>query len=265
MNPPKHILLVEDDPAIAEPMRYALQREGWQVDWQTTAHGALQALTQQTFDGLILDVGLPDMDGFDLCRQIRLTWHTPLLFLTARNDEIERIIGLEIGADDYCAKPFSPREIISRMKAIWRRMQTVQAQLSDSSNHPDQPQPPNTTTHTPENDATAYANIQIWGAWRYHTLSYQMFYHGQLLPLTRYELGLLLVLLQQPERVFSREQLMQQVWQHPEHSLERTVDSHIKTLRQKLRAIDPVDPIITHRGFGYSLLRDATLTQNCTE
>ena len=92
-----------------------------------------------------------------------------------------------------------------------------------------------------------------------------MFYHGQLLPLTRYELGLLLVLLQQPERVFSREQLMQQVWQHPEHSLERTVDSHIKTLRQKLRAIDPVDPIITHRGFGYSLLRDATLTQNCAE
>lgn len=246
MHLPKHILLVEDDPAIAEPMCYALQREGWQVDWQTTAQGALHALTQQTFDGLILDVGLPDMDGFDLCRQIRQTYHTPLLFLTARNDEIERIIGLEIGADDYCAKPFSPREIISRIKAIWRRTQSTSQSAPDNASNFSQTL--NSTTHSPD--------IQTWGAWRYHALSYQMFYHEHLLNLTRYELGLLLMLLQQPERVFSREQLMQQVWQHPDHSLERTVDSHIKTLRQKLRAIHPVDPIVTHRGLGYSLLRD---------
>lgn len=256
MHLPKHILLVEDDPAIAEPMRYALQREGWQVDWQTTAQGALHTLTQQTFDGLILDVGLPDMDGFDLCRQIRLTWQTPLLFLTARNDEIERIIGLEIGADDYCAKPFSPREIISRIKAIWRRTQSTPQSLSDNASNakPELISIPTINHNTrPVLNST---NIQTWGAWRYHALSYQMFYHEQLLNLTRYELGLLLMLLQQPERVFSREQLMQQVWQHPEHSLERTVDSHIKTLRQKLRAIHPVDPIVTHRGLGYSLLRD---------
>jgi len=260
MQLPKHILLVEDDPAIAEPMRYALQREGWQVDWQTTAQGALHALTQQTFDGLILDVGLPDMDGFDLCRQIRQTYHTPLLFLTARNDEIERIIGLEIGADDYCAKPFSPREIISRIKAIWRRMQPAQVPQADTPTHIDHLPIPNATINSTAHDTAQHQdispNIQIWGAWRYHALSYQMFYHEQLLNLTRYELGLLLMLLQQPERVFSREQLMQQVWQHPEHSLERTVDSHIKTLRQKLRAIHPADPIITHRGLGYSLLRD---------
>jgi len=257
MQLPKHILLVEDDPAIAEPMRYALQREGWQVDWQTTAQGALHALTQQTFDGLILDVGLPDMDGFDLCRQIRQTYHTPLLFLTARNDEIERIIGLEIGADDYCAKPFSPREIISRIKAIWRRMQPAQADTPTQIDHLPIPNATiNGTAHDTAQHQDISSNIQTWGAWRYHSLSYQMFYHQQLLNLTRYELGLLLVLLQQPERVFSREQLMQQVWQHPEHSLERTVDSHIKTLRQKLRAIHPADPIVTHRGLGYSLLRD---------
>lgn len=257
MNPSKHILLVEDDPAIAEPMCYALQREGWQVDWQTTAQGALQSLQRQGFDGLILDVGLPDMDGFDLCRQIRLTWQTPLLFLTARNDEIERIIGLEIGADDYCAKPFSPREIISRMKAIWRRMQpSQQSQPDNASNAKPEPTTINHNANHPLNSTANSPDIQTWGAWRYHALSYQMFYHEQLLNLTRYELGLLLVLLQQPERVFSREQLMQQVWQHPEHSLERTVDSHIKTLRQKLRAIHPVDPIVTHRGLGYSLLRD---------
>lgn len=240
MTPSKHILLVEDDPAIAEPMCYALQREGWQVHWQTTAQGALELLSTQVFDCLILDVGLPDMDGFDLCRRIRQTCQTPLLFLTARNDEIERIIGLEIGADDYCAKPFSPREIISRIKAIWRRMQP-------SSSEPIHSTPPATPAAT---------DLHTWGAWRYQPHSYQLFYHQQLLNLTRYELGLILLFLQQPERVFSREQLMQQVWQHPDHSLERTVDSHIKTLRQKLHAIHPSDPIVTHRGLGYSLLRD---------
>lgn len=243
MNPSKHILLVEDDPAIAEPMRYALQREGWQVDWQTTAQGALQRFSSQSFDCIILDVGLPDMDGFDLCRQIRQTHQTPLLFLTARNDEIERIIGLEIGADDYCAKPFSPREIISRIKAIWRRMQP-------NSSDPTESQPPAAQI------TQAAPDPHTWGAWRYQPHNYQLFYHQQLLNLTRYELGLILLFLQQPERVFSREQLMQQIWQHPEHSLERTVDSHIKTLRQKLRAIHPTDPIVTHRGLGYSLQRD---------
>lgn len=135
MTSPKQILLVEDDPAIAEPMRYALQREGWQVDWQSTAQGALQQFSSQSFDCIILDVGLPDMDGFDLCRQIRQTHQTPLLFLTARNDEIERIIGLEIGADDYCAKPFSPREIISRIKAIWRRMQPNSTEPTETQPH----------------------------------------------------------------------------------------------------------------------------------
>ncbi len=240
MSAAKQILWVEDDPAIAEPMCYALQREGWQVHWQTTAQGALELLSTQVFDCLILDVGLPDMDGFDLCRRIRQTCQTPLLFLTARNDEIERIIGLEIGADDYCAKPFSPREIISRIKAIWRRMQP-------SSSEPIHSTPPTIPAAT---------DLHTWGAWRYQPHSYQLFYHQQLLNLTRYELGLILLFLQQPERVFSREQLMQQVWQHPDHSLERTVDSHIKTLRQKLHAIHPSDPIVTHRGLGYSLLRD---------
>lgn len=249
MTLPKQILLVEDDPAIAEPMRYALQREGWQVDWQSTAQGALQCLSNQSFDCIILDVGLPDMDGFDLCRQIRQSHQTPLLFLTARNDEIDRIIGLEIGADDYCAKPFSPREIISRIKAIWRRMQLP---VSISNTTPADCKAPDANISSNH----ASADIQHYGVWQYHPHSYQLFYYEKLLHLTRYELGLLLLFLQQPERVFSREQLMQQVWQHPDHSLERTVDSHIKTLRQKLRVIHPVDPIVTHRSLGYSLLRD---------
>ncbi len=236
----KHILLVEDDPAIAEPLIYALQREGWQVHWVTLAADALAKLAQQTMDFLILDVGLPDMDGFDLCRQIRKSYSTPLLFLTARSEEIERIIGLEIGADDYCAKPFSPREIISRIKVIWRRMQPTAA-------------PPVSTPDL----APATADLIEWGVWQLNLLTFHVRYHGQSLTLTRYELRLLEVLLKHPERVWSRTQLMQAAWEHPDHSLERTVDSHIKTLRQKLKLIHPTDPIQTHRGLGYSLSRDA--------
>ncbi len=236
--PSKTILLVEDDPAIAEPLRYALAREDWQVIWHMTAQDALHSLQQQDFDFLILDVGLPDMDGFDLCRQIRKTWQTPLLFLTARNDEIERIIGLEIGADDYCAKPFSPREIASRIKAIWRRMELRAAQAEQA-----------TSASSSESEAIA------WGAWRFDPVTCQIHYHQQSLQLTRYEFRLLELFIRQPERVFSRSQLMQQVWEHPDHSLERTIDSHIKTLRHKLRAIHPDDPIVTHRGLGYSMSR----------
>jgi len=114
--------LVEDDPAIADPLSYALTREGWQVHWRTLAADALTLLQIQPVDFIILDVGLPDGNGFDLCREIRKHWQTPLLFLTARNEEVDRIIGLEIGGDDYCAKPFSPREIVSRIRVIWRRL-----------------------------------------------------------------------------------------------------------------------------------------------
>lgn len=241
----RHILLVEDEPAIAEALSYALKREGWLVVWQTTASEALGALAQQAFDFIILDVGLPDIDGFELCRKIRESWQTPLLFLTARNDEVERIIGLEIGADDYCAKPFSNREIISRIKMIWRRMeQAVQQHISHQQ--------------TPEVSAvTTVANYAIaWGDWRFDAQRMQAYYYDQALQLTRYELGLLTFLLKHPEQVFTRMQLMQQVWEYPDHSLERTVDSHIKTLRQKLKLVQPEqDPIITHRGLGYSLKR----------
>jgi two-component system catabolic regulation response regulator CreB len=241
--PHKHILLVEDDPAIAEPLHYALSREGWDVAWHTTAQAALHALDQQRFDFLILDVGLPDLNGFDLCRQIRQHHTTPLLFLTARNDEIDRIIGLEIGADDYCAKPFSPREIISRIKVIWRRMESTLPPLPTEPVQAPQPLPDPTSVSL------------SWGVWHYDDARCQVHYHGQPLPLTRYELRLLEALLRNPERVLSRAQLMAQAWQHPDHSLERTIDSHIKTLRQKLRAVHPTDPIVTHRGLGYRLSR----------
>lgn len=225
----KTIVLVEDDEAIAQTLIFALEREGWKVHWFNLGLPALDFLQQYPVDFIILDVGLPDSNGFDLCRQLRQHQQTPLLFLTARNDEIERIIGLEIGADDYCAKPFSPREIISRIRVIWRRSEVQSAPVASS---------------------TAGS-----GVWQHQPEKMQISYHGQLLNLTRYEYRLLEVLLKQPERVLSRQQLMQAAWEHPDHSLERTIDTHIKGLRQKLKAIHSDEVIVTHRGVGYSLAK----------
>lgn len=234
MNNKKQILCVEDDGAILMPLRYALEREEWQVTWANTGLQALEYIQQQSFDFIILDIGLPDLNGFEVCKKIRHFNHTPLLFLTARDDEIDRIIGLEIGADDYCTKPFSSREIVSRIKAIWRRME-IQNQLQPLQQH----------VTLPSKNATT---------WKCHDQSLQIVYLGITLQLTRYEYRLLKLLIQSPERVFSRQQLMDEVWEHPEHSLERTVDTHIKSLRNKLKQISPEqDPIETHRGFGYSL------------
>ncbi|NNP74388.1 two-component system response regulator CreB [Acinetobacter defluvii] len=238
MNNKKHILCVEDDAAIVMPLRYALEREDWHVTWANTGTQAIDYVQEQSFDFIILDVGLPDINGFDVCKKIRHFNHTPLLFLTARDDEIDRIIGLEIGADDYCAKPFSSREIVSRIKAIWRRME-IQNQLKNAQSNEIKDNPQQTS--------------QVWQC---HDECLQIYYLGTLLQLTRYEYRLLKLLLDHPEQVFSRQQLMDHIWEHPEHSLERTVDTHIKSLRQKLKHISTEhDPIQTHRGFGYSLKR----------
>lgn len=238
MNNKKQILCVEDDAAILMPLRYALEREEWQVTWANTGLQAIDAIQQQAFDFIILDIGLPDLNGFEVCKKIRQFCHTPLLFLTARDDEIDRIVGLEIGADDYCTKPFSSREIVSRIKAIWRRME-IQAQLQAVQNTPD-----------------SSAQLSSSTVWQCIDEALQIQYFGTLLQLTRYEYRLLKLLIDRPEQVFSRQQLMDHVWEHPEHSLERTVDTHIKSIRNKLKQIAPQqDPIETHRGFGYRLKR----------
>lgn len=238
MHNKKQILCVEDDAAILMPLRYALEREDWVVSWANTGTQAIAMVEQQTFDFIILDVGLPDLNGFEVCKKIRHFNQTPLLFLTARDDEIDRIVGLEIGADDYCTKPFSSREIVSRIKAIWRRME-IQNQLQQQ----------NKTTLVEVKATTSKT-------WQCQDESIQIQYLGTVLQLTRYEYRLLKLLIDHPEQVFSRQQLMDHIWEHPEHSLERTVDTHIKGLRQKLRYISTEhDPIITHRGFGYSMKR----------
>jgi len=177
----------------------------------------------------VLDVGLPDIGGFALCRELRRIGAAhgqdlPVIFLTAHDAEAERILGLEIGADDYVTKPFSPRELVARVRVVLRRGHGSGAVPA--------------STHGFEHDADGH----------------RIRYRGQLLDLTRYEYGLLAALLQRPGAVLSRSQLMDRVWGDALESGDRTIDTHIKTLRAKLRSVAPdADPIRTHRGMGYSL------------
>ena len=218
------ILLVEDEPSIADNIVYALKTDGFEPVWCATGREALEAFSNDRFALIILDVGLPDTNGFELCKELRGRSAVPIIFVTARKDEIDRVVGLEIGADDYVIKPFSPRELAARVKAILRR-------TSQLSGPPAGPQPFEVDDERCE-----------------------IRYHGTALVLSRYEFRLLKILVQKPGRVFSREQLMTQAWEEPESALDRTVDAHIKMLRAKLRAIrSDDDPIRTHRGLGYSL------------
>lgn len=221
------VLIVEDESSIAETLLFVLEAEGYHCTWCQTGLEAKKAMAEYPPDLIVLDVGLPDQSGFDLCREIRKTNSVPILFVTARNEEIDRILGLELGGDDYVTKPFSPREIVARVKAILRRGKAVPAQ------------PRSTKAFTVDHDRMVIS------------------FCGTALDLSRYEYRLLMVLLRRPGRVFSREELMNIAWESPEMSLERTVDTHIKTIRSKLKAVkNEKDPIVTHRGFGYSLRED---------
>lgn len=225
----KRILLIEDEAGIADTIVYALGREGFAVSWHMLGREGLLALERETVDLVLLDVGLSDANGFDLCRAIRAKSPVPVVFLTARADEIDRVVGLEIGADDYVVKPFSPRELVARVKAILRRGVLVG-----------------------EVPAVEGAAERVF-ALQHDALRAVIRLNEQVLDLTRYEYRLLAALMAEPERVFSRAQLMDKAWDEPEVSFERTVDAHIKALRAKLRAAQAdADPIRTHRGLGYS-------------
>jgi two-component system, OmpR family, catabolic regulation response regulator CreB len=221
------ILIVEDEAAIADNLLYALKTEGFGVEWRSLGGEAVARLGSAPADLVILDVGLPDMSGFEVCKRIRTFSQVPILFLTARTEEVDRVVGLEIGGDDYVAKPFSPREIVARVKAILKR--TL----------------PAADTREPAAQ-TAFVCDEARAC---------IHYYGRRLELTRYEYMILKALLRHPECVYSREQLMQQAWDSPETSLERAVDTHIKSLRAKLREVHGADdPIRTHRGMGYSIV-----------
>ncbi len=219
------VLIVEDEPAIADTIQYALETEGFVPVTAPTGLEALALIDADGIDLIILDIGLPDINGFELCKQIRQKSPLPIIFLTARNEEIDRVVGLEIGGDDYVVKPFSPRELTARVKAVLRRTQ-------------------------PSNHATAHAPA----VWTVDAARRRISYFGTILELSRTEFELLQAFIRRPGQVFTRDQLMASVWDEPEASMDRTVDAHIKNLRAKLKAVRPdLDPIVTHRGTGYAL------------
>ncbi|SDS57505.1 two component transcriptional regulator, winged helix family [Pseudomonas asplenii] len=218
-----HILIVEDETAIADTLVYALQGEGFTTTWLNLGSAAVEYQRTTPADLLILDIGLPDITGFEVCKQLRRFTEVPVIFLSARDGEIDRVVGLEIGADDYVVKPFSPREVAARVRAILKRVVPAAPAAVGS-----------------ERFVVDHERVQIS-------------YRAQLLSLTRHEFRLLACLLEQPERVFSREQLLDAVGVAADAGYERSIDSHIKSLRAKLRLVaSDAEPIQTHRGLGYS-------------
>ncbi len=224
------ILIVEDEPAIADNIKFALETEGFETVWHSCGKDVLALLSDEPVDLVVLDIGLPDISGTELCRDIRKHHTVPIVFLTARSQEIDRVVGLEIGADDYIVKPFSPRELAARVRAILRRTQSVSSYASK------------------ENLSKAFQVDED---------RFQISYFSEKIDLSRYEYKLLCIFINRPGHIFSREHLMDLVWDEPEMSMDRAVDAHIKNIRRKLKEIKPdLDPIQTHRSLGYSLKED---------
>ena len=235
MGKPDHILLIEDESAIADTVSYASQTEGFETTVCRTGEEGIKVLRVSPVALTILDIGLPDISGFDLYRKIQEIAPLPVIFLTARAEEIDRVAGLEMGADDYVVKPFSPRELVARVRAVLRRA---------ASNNVQKPADQNIAGKD--------------GLFDVDEDTLTISYCGCRLDLTRTEYRMLLVLLRRPRRVWSREQILERISEHPDHRLDRTVDTHIKSLRAKLHHIRPDrNPIKTHRGVGYSLEPDA--------
>jgi DNA-binding response OmpR family regulator len=229
----QRILIVEDDLAVARGLEYGLTSEGWSVLHAATGQQALQLIRSQQPHVIILDIRLPDISGFDVCRQLRSEGATqPVLMLTARDEEFDKVLGLEMGADDYVVKPFSLREIIARVRAMLRRSY---GDLAASS----------------AGKRITFGDIDI------DLERLQVLQRGQPVTLTPTEFRLLRHLASHPDRPFNREALIEVVWGYDSSvGNERTVDVHIRHLREKLEA-DPANPrwLVTVRGVGYALRR----------
>ncbi len=219
------ILIVEDEPGIADTLQYALRTDGFEPVWVGTGAEAVSQMRSEVPALVILDVGLPDASGFEVFKRLREVADVPVVFLTARSDEIDRVVGLELGADDYVPKPFSPRELVARVRSVLRRSA----------------RPAPVAPALPLSVDEGKRQIRFYGA---------------PLELSRYEFGLLQALASRPGHVFSRDTLLDKVWDATD-SLDRTVDAHVKTLRAKMKLVAPtLDPIRTHRGTGYALAED---------
>lgn len=235
----KRIIVIEDEPSILDNILYSLESDGFDVCGCATGGEGEQEFLTHGADLIVMDVGLPDTSGFELCPRIRQSSDVPVIFLTARAEEVDRIVGLEMGADDYMVKPFSPRELSARVRAVLRRYRPDQGQAGAGES--------STTTEAVGRGIPGFP-FQI------DEERVKVTYFDQLLSLSSTEFRLLRILCKHPGRVYSRSQLMDIAWSEPDAAMERTVDAHIKSLRGKMRAVrGDVDAIETHRGMGYSL------------
>ena len=232
MSPPLHILVVEDDPHVADVVEYALQAESYVVQKTNRGAAAIAICTGPDCpDILILDVGLPDIDGFEVCRSIRRSSELPIIFLTSRTDEINRVVGLEIGGDDYLTKPFSTRELLARIKVVRRHLAALERR------------PEVAPTPAETREIVRHGTIEL------DRERVQASSDGTALQLTRQEFRILDLLLSSPGRVFTREEVLDRAWDEGGMVTDRAIDAHIKALRRKLGSAAAM--IETVRGIGY--------------
>jgi two-component system, OmpR family, response regulator RegX3 len=224
------ILLVEDDKAIAEPLKRALERASYRVTWVATGTAALEA---DPADLILLDLGLPDMDGLDVCRELRLTCRTPIIIISARGEEIDQVLGLELGADDYLVKPFGGRELIARVRAVIRRTHEV---------------PPDSETES--SDEFDGEEVHIIGNLTINARTHRVFMSGEEIEFTPKEYDLLLFLAEDPGALRTRNDIIDIVWDRNWYGPTKTLDVHIATLRKKLGNPDWISTI---RGVGFRL------------
>lgn len=224
-NSPARILIVDDEPSITEFVSYAMQKEGYQTETASDGEEALRKIEEQHFDLFILDIMLPGLDGYELCRRIRARMSTPILFLSARDTELNKVVGLELGADDYLAKPFGVRELLARTRALLRRSQG--SEITSSNEITASGITLNEDTHVAEGDKGP-------------------------IDLTPREFELLACLMKNAGKVVSREDLLHDAWNWEFITETKTVDTHIKRLRDKIEAAG-YDPklVETVRGYGY--------------
>jgi len=242
-----HILVVDDEPAIVTVVRERLEREGFAVQAVASGEEALAYMDADPADLVVLDVMLPGIDGFEVLRRLRGAGHTvPVIVLTARDEDVDKIVGLELGADDYLVKPFNPRELSARIRAVLRRQAEVKALEAKMS----QVQALAAMESRP-------TELSAAEGLRFDHPRRQAWFQGQPLELRPREYDLLHFLARHRGQVFTREALLSHVWGHESYIDERTVDVHVRRLRSKLSAIAPdAQVILTEWGVGYRLAED---------
>lgn len=225
----KHVLVVDDEAHIREVVTYALRKEGYEVTEAKNGNDGLARIGAGNVDLVVLDVMLPDIDGLEILRRVRgaVAPRLPVLFLSARAEEVDRVVGLEVGGDDYLVKPFSPRELVARVRALFRRAETGPAEKE-----------------APPAQTLRHGEVII------DVERHEVRARGELVQLTPTEFGLLSALLERPGVVLSRAQLMQRAYRYDNFITERTIDTHVRRVRSKLRPLE-VDPIETVHGVGY--------------